>query len=127
MDAVAVTALLVMLALIGIESARAVSSFGQARAQRHFAAMKADLVAVAEQQMLHYLDAAEFAASPEALSFVSSEGVAIALSRTDTGWAASASHAALGSERGCAVFFGFAPAPDGPAVPDTPGQVACTE
>jgi hypothetical protein len=127
MDAVSVTALLVMVALIGVQSTRAVSSLGQARADRHFAAMKADLAAVTERQILHYLDASEFAESPEDLSFVGSDGVAIAVTSSDEGWAATASHVALGSEHGCAVFFGVAPIPDGPAVPEAPGQVACTE
>jgi hypothetical protein len=127
MDAVSVTASLVMLALIGIQSTRAVSSLGEARADRHFAAMKGDLAAVAEGQILHYLDSSEFAESPADLSFVGTDGVAIAMTSSEAGWAATASHVALGSEHGCAVYFGVGPVPDGPAVPEAPGQVACTE
>lgn len=127
MDAVAVTALVVMVALIGVQSTRAVSSLGQARADRHFAAMKADLADVAERQVLHYLDASEFAETAEDLAFEGTDGVAISMVSTDAGWAATASHTALGAGHGCAVFFGLGPAPDGPARPEAPGQVACTE
>lgn len=127
MEVVCVTALVVMIALIGIQSSTAVSSLTEDRADRMLAAMKGDLERVAEQQVLHYLDSAEFADTPEDLSFVSTSGVAIELRGTESGWSATAHHEQLGDDQGCAVFFGTAPRPSDPVMPSAPGRVYCTQ
>ena len=90
MEAVCVTALLLMIALIGFQSSTAASALTADRADRHLTAMKSDLQRVAEQQVLHYLDASEFAHSSEDLRFVSSDGVAIELTGSEAGWSATA-------------------------------------
>ena len=100
MEAVCVTALIVMVALFGIQSSTAVSSLSEDRADRMLAAMKGDLERVAEQQVLHYLDSSEFAPSPEALAFVSTTGVDIEVTASSSGWSATASHAQLGDDVG---------------------------
>lgn len=127
MEAVCIMALLVMIALIGVQSSTVVSSLSEDRADRLLAAMKDDLERVTEQQVLHYLDSSEFARTPEDLSFVSTTGVAIELTGTESGWSAIASHERLGDEFGCAVFYGEVSAPNDPVRPSRPGQVACTQ
>jgi hypothetical protein len=127
MEAVCVTALVAMLALFGVHSSTAVSSLSEDRAERMLAAMKADLERVAEEQLLHYLDSSEFAASPEDLAFVSTTGVAIEVTASPAGWSAIASHEELGDEFGCAVFFGSVQRPADPVMPSSPGQVVCTQ
>lgn len=127
MEAVCVTALVVMVALFGIQSGNAVSSLSEDRADRMLAAMKGDLERVAEKQLLHYLDSSEFAESPEDLSFESTTGVAIRVTASPSGWSATASHEELGDGYGCAIFFGSVQRPDDPVMPSAPGQVACTQ
>jgi hypothetical protein len=127
MNAVSVTALLSMVALIGVQSHRGLSRVSEARSDRPFHAMRAALAEVAEREALYYLDALEFADSPEALHFVGTEGVAVALSSSEEGWAATASHEGLGREEGCAVFFGAVAPPEFPVRPSVPGEVACSE
>ena len=61
------------------------------------------------------------------LAFSNSEGVTVAVSATTSGWAASATHSALGAAEGCALYYGTATAPTvGTATPTSPGEVACT-
>jgi hypothetical protein len=127
MEAVCVTGLLVMIALMAFQSSAAASALTSERAARHLAAMKSDLRRVAEQQVLHYLDSSEFAHSPEDLRFVSSDGVAIELTGSEDGWAATASHDRLGESHGCAIFYGSVRAPSTPVAPRGPGEVFCTE
>ena len=105
METVCVTALVVMVALFGVQSGTAVSSLSEDRAERMLAAMKGDLERVAEEQLLHYLDSSEFAGSPEDLAFVSTTGVAIEVTASPSGWSATASHEELGDAYGCAIFF----------------------
>ena len=126
MEAVCVMALIVMVALFGVQSSTAVSSLSEDRADRMLAAVKGDLERVAEQQVLHYLDSSEFARSPEDLAFVSSTGVAIEVTATPSGWSATASHERLGDDYGCAVLFGSVQRPADPVMPSAPGQVVCT-
>lgn len=127
MEAVCVTALIVMVALIGIQSSTAVSSLSEDRADRMLAAMKGDLERVAEQQVLHYLDSSEFARTPEDLRFVSTTGVAIEVQASPVGWSATASHDQLPEDYGCAVFYGAVRRPAAPVTPSSPGQVVCTQ
>ena len=127
MEAVCVTALLAMVALIAVQSTTAVSSLSDQRAARHLAAMKKDLERVAERQVMHFLDSSEFAANSEDLRFVSSEGVGIRLTTSAGGWSATAYHEQLGEQHGCAVFYGSVAPPSAPVTPGTPGEVSCTE
>lgn len=127
MDTVSVMALVVMLTLIGVQSARALTSLSDARSERLIAEVRADLTDVAERQVLYYLDEAHFAPSAKALDFVGREGVVMHLKSTRAGWSATASHAELDEGQGCAVFFGAVHVPAGPVQPPTAGQVACTE
>ena len=127
MEAVCVTQLLVMIALIAFQSSTAASVLSSERVERHLAAMKSDLKRVAEQQVLHYLDSSEFAHSSYDLSFVSSDGVAIEVTGSEEGWAATASHDRLGDGQGCAIFYGSVVAPSTPVAPSGPGEVFCTQ
>ena len=127
MNTVSVIALVAMVGLVGIQSQRAIYKESVARVDRSFAAMRAVLSDIAARQALYYLDAAAFADSPDELRFVGAEGVAVVLSSDDEGWAATASHEALGSDEGCAIFFGDVIPPESPVRPARPGQVVCSE
>jgi len=127
MNTVSVIALVAMVGLVGIQSRRAIAKESVARSDRRFAAMRAALADISERQTLYYLDAAAFADSPEALRFPGAEDVDVVLSSDDEGWAATATHVALGNNEGCAIFFGDMAPPESPVRPTRPGQVACSE
>jgi len=60
------------------------------------------------------------------LGFVNSDGVLVTIENTSSpGWAAFATHQALGALEGCDIFYGTAAAPSGPATPVQPGEIAC--
>ena len=51
----------------------------------------------------------------------------MAVTASASGWSATAKHDALGSDKGCAVYYGSATAPTiGAMSPAAEGQVACT-
>ena len=127
MEAVCVTALVAMLALIGVQSSSAVSSLSDRRSAQHLAEAKSALQQVAERQVLHFLDSSEFATSSDDLKLASSSDVAIELTVSGDGWSATASHDRLGDGYGCAVYFGTVPPSAGPVTPNVPGEVHCTE
>jgi len=127
MNTVSVLVLVAMVGLVGIQSQMAITKGSVARSGRRFAAMRAALADISERQALHYLDAAAFADSPDALRFEGAEGVAVVLSSDEGGWSATASHVALRSDEGCAIFFGDMAPPEFPVRPSRPGQVACSE
>jgi hypothetical protein len=88
--------------------------------------MKSDLKNLASQQEIYYSDNYSYSSSTGDLAFVNSDGVIVAISSvTSSGWAASATHAALGSAEGCAIFYGTATAPTSPTTPSQPGEIAC--
>jgi hypothetical protein len=127
MEAVCITALVAMLALMGFQSSTAMTFLSQQRSARQLADLKSTLERVAERQALHYLDSSEFAGSGDHLQVPSPSGVAIHLSASERGWSATAVHEELGRSRGCAVFFGAVTPPSGPVTPDAPGEVYCTQ
>ena len=127
MEAVCVTALLAMLALMGIQSSSAISALTERRSAQRVAELKQTLEQVAERQILHFLESSEFASSSDDLHLASSAGVAIKLSRSTEGWSAIAVHERLGDAQGCAIYFGDVAPPSGPVTPSAPGEVHCTE
>ncbi|MDH3207401.1 MAG: hypothetical protein OEO79_12440 [Gemmatimonadota bacterium] len=61
------------------------------------------------------------------LGFISSDGVRLTLHATDVGWAARATHDALGDIEGCAMYYGDAPGHGIDELADTsPGELVCT-
>jgi prepilin-type N-terminal cleavage/methylation domain-containing protein len=120
--------LLIVVVIIGILAAIAIPKFSATREKAYFAAMKSDLKNLASQQEIYYADNYAYTSSTTDLAFTNSEGVNVTLSSVSTsGWAASATHSALGGSEGCAIYYGTATAPTvGSATPSAPGEVACT-
>ncbi len=120
--------LLIVVVIIGILAAIAIPKFSATREKAYFAAMKSDLKNLASQEEIYYADAYSYSSSTTALSFTNSEGVNVSIpSATTDGWSAYATHTALGSSRGCAIYYGSASAPSGaPATPTQPGEMTCT-
>ncbi len=122
-----VGALLLMIAVFGIYFTVSASRLSDIRAERLISELRRDLERTAERQVLHFLDEEVFSSSFETLALRRKEGVVFSLNGTEEGWSATASHVALGTDRGCAVFLGSVPAPTDPVEPSMPGQVACTD
>ena len=117
--------LLIVVVIIGILAAIAIPKFSATREKAYFAAMKSDMKNLASQQEIYYADNYAYTTSVTGLTFVSSEGVTVGIAASASGWSATATHSALGSTKGCAIYYGTATAPSAPAAPTAPGQVAC--
>ena len=119
--------LMIVVAIIGILAAIAIPKFSATREKAYFAAMKSDVKNLASQQEIYYADNYTYTTSTTALAFTNSEGVTVTIAASSSGWAASATHSALGGSEGCAIYYGTATAPTvGTATPSAPGEVACT-
>jgi hypothetical protein len=75
----------------------------------YFAAMKSDLKNLASQQEIFFSDYRAYSVRSEQLGFVSSNGVRVSLYASSEGWAAHATHDALGQVEWCAMQWGRAP------------------
>ncbi len=118
--------LLIVVVIIGILAAIAIPKFSATREKAYFAAMKSDLKNLASQQEIYYADNYSYTTSTVDLAFTNSEGVTVGIAASTSGWAASATHSALGTAEGCALYYGTATAPGSPISPSAPGEVACT-
>ena len=120
--------LLIVVVIIGILAAIAIPKFSATREKAYFAAMKSDLKNLASQQEIYYSDTYAYSATPADLAFTNSDGVTvtITISTAADGWNATATHAALGTTEGCAMYYGNHTAPTTPTTPTQPGEVACT-
>ncbi len=120
--------LLIVLVIIGILAAIAVPQFSKAREKAYFAAMKADMRNLAAQQELYYASEYRYTSSLTELGFVASESVNVTPAASASGWSATATHDALGTAEGCAIYYGTATAPTiGSVSPEAEGQVVCTQ
>ena len=117
--------LLIVVVIIGILAAIAIPKFSATREKAYFAAMKSDLKNLASQQEIYYADAYQYTDDTNALSFVESEGVNVNVTSATQGWAASATHDALATSLGCAIYYGSGATVSSPTTPSQPGQVAC--
>jgi prepilin-type N-terminal cleavage/methylation domain-containing protein len=117
--------LLIVVVIIGILAAIAIPKFSATREKAYFAAMKSDLKNLASQQEIYYADHYSYTSTTSDLSFVASEGVTVGIASSSSGWSATATHSALGTSKGCAIYYGTATAPTAPATPTQPGSVAC--
>lgn len=119
--------LLIVLVIIGILAAIAIPQFTQTREMAYFAAMKSDVRNLAAQQELYYATNYQYTSSLTSLDFVASEAVHVTAAATTSGWSATATHTALGTTEGCAIYYGNATAPTiGSATPTQEGQIVCT-
>jgi len=118
--------LLIVVVIIGILAAIAIPKFSATREKAYFAAMKSDLKNLASQEEIYYSDYYTYTSSSTNLGFVQSEGVTVTIGGVSTsGWNASATHTALGTGLGCAIYYGNSTAPSAPTAPSQPGEVAC--
>ena len=127
MQGLSLGGILVVLAMIAVQSGMATSRASTTRAEAHMAAVKADLQNLSDRQAIHYADVAAFAASLSALQFQNTDGVAIELETSPSGWSGVATHEALGKSYGCTFYVGGVPVPTEPVRPAAPGEVACTQ
>ena len=121
--------LLIVIVIIGILAAIAIPKFGKTREKAYFKAMQSDLRNLMSQQEVYYSNPANsytYASAVGSLTdFAPSNGVTVAIvAPGQTGWGATASHAALTAAQICGIFQGTVSTLPGPAV--TPGVVACT-
>ena len=121
--------LLIVIVIIGILAAIAIPKFGKTREKAYFQAMQSDLRNMSSQQELYYSNPANnynYAADRTLLpDVVPSQGVSIDVAVSgQTGWGATAAHAALAANQTCAIFQGTVSAIPAPAL--TPGVVMCT-
>jgi prepilin-type N-terminal cleavage/methylation domain-containing protein len=121
--------LLIVIVIIGILAAIAIPKFGKTREKAYFKAMMSDLRNLQSQQEVYYsnpLSNYTYASSAGLLTdFNPSQGVTVAVVASgQTGWSATAGHAALTTGvQFCAIYVG-AVAALAPAT--TPGIVTCT-
>jgi type IV pilus assembly protein PilA len=121
--------LLIVVVIIGILAAIAIPKFSATREKAYFAAMKSDLKNLASQEEIYYSDNYAYTLSTVDLAFTNSEGVTVAIQAGTSGWAAQATHAALGSSEGCSIYYGSGtpgPTAVGTANPASVGEMACT-
>ena len=121
--------LLIVVVIIGILAAIAIPKFSATREKAYFSAMKSDLKNLQSQQEIYYSNPANnytYTDSEEDLEFAQSQGVEVTITEaTNTGWAATATHAALDdATQTCGVYVGEASAANG-APATTPGTVTC--
>ena len=103
---------------------------GGNRSKAYGAAMKSDLKNLASQQEIYYSDSYMYTTSAADLAFTHSDGVTVTIVSVETGWAAWASHAALGSAEGCGIYYGDLPESMrtvGEVTPTQPGEIVCTD
>src|SRR5207253_163775 len=103
--------------------------FGKTREKAYFKAMMSDLRNLQSQQEVYYSNPANnytYASAATSLTdFAASQGVTVSVTTAgQTGWGATASHAALAAAQKCAIFVGTVGTVPAPAA--TPGVVACT-
>ena len=106
--------LLIVVVIIGILAAIAIPKFSATREKAYFAAMKSDLKNLASQQEIYYADYYNYTSVLVDLGFATSEGVTVTITGpSNTGWAATTTHAALAATLGCAIYYGGGTAPAG--------------
>jgi prepilin-type N-terminal cleavage/methylation domain-containing protein len=120
--------LLIVVVIIGILAAIAIPKFSATREKAYFAAMKSDLKNLASQEEIYYADEYAYTDNTTDLAFTNSEAVNVTITPGTSGWAATATHDALGGSEGCAIYYGQgSSAPTvGSATPGNPGEMACT-
>ena len=121
--------LLIVIVIIGILAAIAIPKFGKTREKAYFKAMMSDLRNLQSQQEVYYSNPANnytYATATSALTdCATSQGVTVGISTAgQTGWGATASHAALASGQTCAIYVGTVGSVPSPAT--TAGVVKCT-
>ncbi len=117
--------LLIVVVIIGILASIAIPKFSSVREKAYRAAMMSDLKNLAHLQEVYHNNSFTFASTLTAAQATATEGVTLIINEADgTGWAATATHAAVPSEQ-CGIYHGSAAAANGsPAT--TVSVVACS-
>lgn len=118
--------LLIVVVIILILAAVTIPKLSAIREKAYFAAMRSDLKNLASQQQIYYADSDSYTTSTASLAFTNSDGVAVTIAATSSGWAATARHAKLLPAEVCSIYYGSAAAFATPATPIAPGEIACT-
>jgi prepilin-type N-terminal cleavage/methylation domain-containing protein len=118
--------LLIVIVIIGILAAIAIPKFGKTREKAYFKSMTSDLRNLSSAQEIYYSNPANtytYAGTITNLGFTPSQGVTITLGgASQTGWAATATHAALASAtQYCTISFSQA-ATAGATAPQCTGE-----
>lgn len=122
--------LLIVIVIIGILAAIAIPKFSRVREKAYYKAMMSDLRTLQSQQEVYYASPANnftYSSSTSNLynTYAASQGVTVVITEAGTtGWAATASHAALQASQLCAVYVGTVGTVPAPAT--TPGLVSCS-
>ena len=119
--------LLIVVVIIGMLAAIALPKFGQARERAYYTTITADLTNLRGEQELYFQSGLfTYASSLAVLDFNASNGVNITVTGADNlAWAATATHTALGNNRGCAIAYGDV-AKSAVSFPSTPGGTTLT-
>ncbi len=119
--------LLIVVVIIGILAAIAIPKFSSTREKAYFAALKSDLKNLASQEEIYHSDNFTYSTVATTLGFVASSGSTMVISEgTATGWAGTATHAALASGEGCSLYYGVVTTVPTIGSPSAAGEVACT-
>jgi len=117
--------LLIVVVIIGILAAIAIPKFTAVREKAFRSEMMSDLKNLATSQEIYHNGNYTYASTLTAAQSVPSEGVTIIINEASgTGWAATATHAALSSEQ-CGVYHGSA-APSGGSPATVVGVITCS-
>lgn len=100
--------LLIVVVIIGVLASIAIPKFSAVREKAFRSAMMSDLKNLASSQEIYHNGNYSYASTMTAVQATESDGVTITINEASgTGWAATATHAALPSEQ-CGVYHGSA-------------------
>jgi prepilin-type N-terminal cleavage/methylation domain-containing protein len=100
--------LLIVVVIIGILASIAIPKFSEVRKKAFRSAMMSDLKNLATSQEIYHNSHYTYASTMTAAQSTASDGVTITINEANgTGWAATATHAALASQQ-CGVYHGSA-------------------
>lgn len=117
--------LLIVVVIIGVLAAIAIPKFTAVREKAFRSAMMSDLKNLASSQEIYHNGNYRYASTLTAAQSVPSDGITITINEASgTGWAATATHAALPSEQ-CGVYHGSA-AQSGGSPATVVGIITCS-
>ena len=117
--------LLIVVVVIGVLAAIAVSRYDNVRTRAFISAAQSDLKNISTKQEMYHADNLTYANDVALLDHILSRGVSVTITHaTGTGWSATATHSG-DSDIACGVFVGDAP-PAGGAPATLSEVIACT-
>lgn len=115
--------LLIVVMIIGILAAISIPKYASVREEAFLTSMRHDLESLSVQQEIYFNDNFTYSLTLDGLGYSPSDGIDIALTATQDGFAAVATHESI-VERPCGYFTGTATAADaGPAT--QPDKIVC--